>query len=71
MAAGGGKQVAWECDWAHHTSIGGGGSVGDGPGERRRRGRGSTPAAAWVPVKLVVGKLNVWPWELEGVLGKV
>jgi hypothetical protein len=62
--------VAWECDWAHHASIGGGGSVGGSSGERRRRGRGEAPAAARVPAKLEVGKLNAWPWELEGVLGK-
>jgi hypothetical protein len=62
--------VAWECDWAHHASIGGGGSVGDGPGERPRRGRGGAPAAARVSAKLDAGKLNVRAWELEGDLGK-
>jgi hypothetical protein len=60
--------VAWECDWAHHALIGDGGSVGDGPGERRWRGRGGAPAAAWIPVKLEAGKLNACPWELERVL---
>jgi hypothetical protein len=52
--------VAWECDWAHHASI----------GERRRRGHGGAPAAARVLARLEVGNLNAQPWELEGHLGK-
>jgi hypothetical protein len=66
----GGKHAAWECDWAHHTSIGGGGSAGDGPSKRRRRGRGGAPAAARVPAKLGAEKLNARPWELEGDIVK-
>jgi hypothetical protein len=65
-----GKHVAWECDWAHHASIGCGGLDGDDPGEWRRRGRGGAPAAAWVPAKLEEEEINAWPWELKGDLGK-
>jgi hypothetical protein len=62
--------VALECDSPHHASIGGGGLAGDGPGERRRRRHGGAPTAARVPAKLEAVKINVWPWELEGDLGK-
>jgi hypothetical protein len=37
MAAGGGKHLALECDWAHHALIGGGGGLAGGSsGEQRR-----------------------------------
>jgi hypothetical protein len=62
--------VVWECDWAHHASIGGGGSVGDGPSERWQRGCGGAPTAARVLAKLKAGMLNVCLWELERVLGE-
>jgi hypothetical protein len=62
--------VAWWCDRAHHTSIDGGVPTGDGPGKRRRRGRGGAPAAARVPAKLGAEKLNARPWKLEGDLVK-
>jgi hypothetical protein len=71
MAAGGGKHLALECDWAHHALIGGGGGLAGGSsGEQRRRGRGGAPAAARVSEKLEAGKINARPWELEGDLGK-
>jgi hypothetical protein len=65
-----GKHAAWECDWAHHASIGGGGLDGDDPGKWRWRGRGGAPTAVRVPVKLEAGEINAQPWELKGDLGK-
>jgi hypothetical protein len=60
----------WGCDWAHHTSIDGGGPTGDGPGKRRQRGRGGAAAAARIPAKLGSEEVNARPWELEGDLVK-
>jgi hypothetical protein len=68
--AGGGKHAAWGCDLAHHMTIDFGVPTRDGPGKRRRRGRGDAPAAARVPAKLGAEKLNARPWELEGVIEK-
>jgi hypothetical protein len=63
--AGPGKQMTSEYDWAHHSSIGGGGLAGGGSGEQRRRGRGGAPAAARVPARLEVGRINARRWKLE------
>jgi hypothetical protein len=67
---GGGKQATRPCNWPHPKRIGGGDMTGDGSGERRQQGRGGAPAGARFPARFGVGKINMRPWELEGVLGK-
>jgi hypothetical protein len=49
--AGGGKQVRGMDDWTHVWPIRGGGSGREASGDGRRRGSGSTVAAARVAVK--------------------
>jgi hypothetical protein len=44
--------------------------AGGGSDERQWRGCGGAPAAARVLVRLEVGKINAWPWELRCSLGK-
>jgi hypothetical protein len=58
-------------DWAHHGVIGSGSSAGGVAGERRRRNRGNTAAAARSPAREQVGLSNVLHTGLLGALGKV
>jgi hypothetical protein len=68
-AAGGGKHVALECDWAHHGPIGSCCVDGGGSGERQRRGCGGTLAGAWLLARVEAGEFNKRPWELLCGLG--
>jgi hypothetical protein len=58
------------CDWAHPLSIGVLGSSGEIAGERRRRSRGNTTAAAQSPVKGKARLGNVRRGKLQRDLGK-
>jgi hypothetical protein len=63
--AGGDAQAARRCDWAHWGSIGGGGLVGEGSSERRRRGCGDASTPARIPVTGGKMHANKWLWQLS------
>jgi hypothetical protein len=63
--------MARRCDWSYVWTIGGGGSTGDAGGERWRRDRGSTAAAAGSSAREQAGMGIVMHTGLLGTLGEV